>query len=163
MLNELLTAVSETGLAGLVRDSLWGYPILETIHLFGIVLLFGTIALVDLRYLGVTRSLSAVELGEHHLLRFTWIGFVIIALSGAALFTAYPVENVENMVFRVKLALIALAGVNMLFFTFRVAKGLTGPDAEVPLAGRVSVALSLCLWVSTIACGRLIAYPEIFE
>jgi hypothetical protein len=165
MLNDLLSGLAETWVAALLRDSLWGYPIVEVIHLFGIALLFGTIALVDLRYIGVTRTVSAVELGERHLLRFTWAGFALIVVSGMALFSAYPVEHVASIAFRLKMALIALAGVNMLFFKFRVARSLTNPGAagEVPLAGRISVGLSLFLWMSVIACGRLIAYPEIFE
>lgn len=165
MFENFLTAISESGFASLVRDSLWGYPILETLHTFGIVTMFGSIALVDLRYLGFGRSISAYELGERHLLRFTWIGFALIVVSGLSLFTAYPVENLANIALRLKFMLIALAGLNMAFFNLRVAKGLASlPVGEpTPLAGRISVTLSLCLWMATIACGRLIAYPEIFE
>jgi len=174
MLNDILLRISETGYASLVRDTLWGYPIFETIHTIGIIMMFGSIALVDLRYIGFARILSAYELGERHLLRFTWVGFALIALSGLSLFSAYPVENIDNIAFKAKFVLIALAGLNMLFFNFRVASGLATIPArggamavenapDVPLAGRISVGLSLCLWAATIACGRLIAYPEIFE
>ena len=170
MLANALTRISETDYASLVRDSLWGYPIFETIHVIGIVTMFGSIALVDLRYLGLARALPAYEMGERHLLRFTWLGFALIVLSGLSLFSAYPLENVGNAVFRAKFVLIALAGVNMLFFNFRISGGHTkngasmaDGGADIPLAGKISVALSLCLWMGTIACGRLIAYPEMFE
>lgn len=166
-------ALSETGLADYVRYSLWGYPIMETLHLFGIVLLFGSIALVDLRLLGFGRKLSLFDIGERHLLRFTWIGFVIILASGLSLFSAYPLENLANRAFQIKMVLIALAGVNMLFFKFRVAHGLTrfslaeGGQALIeerpPVIARISTGLSFILWISVIACGRLIAYPELFD
>lgn len=172
MLQEILARIADSGFSSLVRDSLWGYPILETIHTMGIVLLFGSIALVDLRYIGLGRTLSAFEMGERHLLRFTWGGFALIILSGLALFTAYPTDNIANVAFRAKFVLIALAGINMLFFKFRIASKLALPAAggegasgwaEAPLAGKISVGLSLCLWLGTITCGRLIAYPEIFQ
>lgn len=174
MLEDFLYGISETGIAYLVRDSLWGYPIFESLHLLGIVIMFSSIALVDLRYLGFGRALSAFEIGEKHLLRFTWGGFGLLVASGLSLFSAYPADNVANAAFQLKFVLIGLAGINMLFFNFRIAKNLAvapaGSDAlglaheagEAPLAGKVSVAISLCLWMGTIACGRLIAYPEIF-
>ncbi|OYU45406.1 MAG: hypothetical protein CFE44_07660 [Burkholderiales bacterium PBB4] len=165
MLESFLTSISETWFAALVRDSLWGYPILETLHIIGIVTMFGSIALVDLRYLGLGRSLPAYEMGEGHLIKFTWAGFGLILLSGLSLFSAYPVDNLANPAIQLKFMLIALAGINMLFFTFRISKGLASlaDGAAVPLAGRVSVAFSLVLWLGTIVCGRLIAYPELFQ
>ena len=159
MLAPIFTVMSDNGLAEWVRSSLWGYPICETIHLFGVMLLFGSIAMVDLRFLGLGRNLSFFDLGERHLLRFTWAGFLLILLSGLALFSAYPFENMQNPIFLVKMGLIAAAGVNMLFFKFRVTHGLVrfstaeaggvaAVDEAPPMAARLSAGLSIGLWTS---------------
>ncbi len=165
MFFDLLNWLYNTSYAEMMRDSLWGYPIGETVHLLGITLLFGSILLADLRFIGVGRHIPAGALSAGYLLRATWIGFALIVLSGLSLFAAYAIDTINSPIFLTKMALIAVAGVNMLFFTFRVTSGMHLWDREVtpPTAARVSAALSIGLWTLTIFAGRLIAYPEIFE
>lgn len=165
MLQDLMQWLFDTPYAAMMRDSLWGYPIGESVHLFGITLMFGSILLADLRFVGLSRHIAAEALTSHFLLRATWLGFALIVLSGLSLFSAYSIDTVNSVIFQAKLALIAVAGVNMLFFTFRVSKGMAQWDRDTvpPLAARISAGLSILLWTATIFAGRLIAYPEIFE
>lgn len=165
MLTNFLEWMFATPYAEMMRDSLWGYPIGETVHLFGIVLLFGSILLADLRFVGLAAHVPAGALTSGFLLRATWAGFALIVLSGLSLFAAYSIDTITNPIFQAKLALIAIAGVNMLFFTFRVSGGMAAWDRDTkpPRAARISAALSILLWTVTICAGRLIAYPEIFE
>jgi hypothetical protein len=165
MFYDLLDWLYNTSYAEMMRDSLWGYPIGETVHLLGITLLFGSILLADLRFIGVGRHIGAGALTSGYLLRATWIGFALIVLSGLSLFAAYAIDTINSPIFVAKMVLIAVAGVNMLFFTFRVTSGmhLWESDVTPPTAARVSAGLSIALWTLTIFAGRLIAYPEIFE
>lgn len=165
MFYNLLDWLYNTSYAEMMRDSLWGYPIGETVHLLGITLLFGSILLADLRFIGVGRHIPAGALSAGYLLRATWIGFALIVLSGLSLFAAYAIDTINSPIFIAKIALIAVAGVNMLFFTFRVTSGMHLWDRDVtpPKAARISAGLSIALWTLTIFAGRLIAYPEIFE
>lgn len=165
MLSPILEWLFATPYAEMMRDSLWGYPIGETIHLFGIALLFGSILLADLRFVGLARHIPAGALTSGFLLRATWVGFALIVLSGLSLFAAYSIDTINNPIFLAKLALIAVAGVNMLFFTFRVSGGMAAWDRDEtpPRAARLSAGLSIALWTVTIFAGRLIAYPEIFD
>ncbi|HOB14483.1 MAG TPA: hypothetical protein PK680_05815 [Novosphingobium sp.] len=165
MFYDLLDWLYNTSYAEMMRDSLWGYPIGETVHLLGITLLFGSILLADLRFIGVGRHIGAGALTSGYLLRVTWIGFALIVLSGLSLFAAYAIDTINSPIFVAKMVLIAVAGVNMLFFTFRVTSGmhLWESDVTPPTAARVSAGLSIALWTLTIFAGRLIAYPEIFE
>ena len=144
MLTAILDWFTNTAYAEMMRYSLWGYPIGETVHLLGITLLF---------------------VSGGYLLRATWLGFGLIVLSGLSLFSAYAPDTIKSPIFVAKLALIAMAGVNMLFFTFRVSKGMHLWDRDVlpPLSARLSAGLSIVLWTLTIFAGRLIAYPEMFE
>lgn len=165
MLFNVLEWLYNTSYAEMMRDSLWGYPIGETVHLLGITLLFGSILLADLRFVGVGRHLSAGALSAGFLLRATWGGFALIVLSGISLFAAYSTDTIGSPIFLAKMGLIAVAGLNMLFFTFRVTNGMHAwdRDAVPPVAARVSALLSITLWTLTIFAGRLIAYPEMFE
>lgn len=165
MLQTILDWVFNTPYAAMMRDSLWGYPIGEAVHLLGITLLFGSILLADLRFVGLARHIPAEALTSGFLLRATWVGFGLIVLSGLSLFAAYSIDTINSAIFLAKLALIAVAGVNMLFFTFRVSKGMPDWDLDTtpPLTARLSAGLSILLWTATIFAGRLIAYPEIFE
>lgn len=154
-----------TRLAELVRDSLWGYPIAESLHLLSITMMFGSIVLADLRFIGMGRSMPASLLCEKYLLRFTWVAFLFVVASGLLLFSAYAPENIGNVAFQLKMIVMALAGLNMMYFTFRVSRGLATWDRDLPppLSARISAGLSILLWASTICLGRLIATPEIFE
>lgn len=165
MLEAMLTWLNNLPLAETMRSSLWGYPIGECLHLIGIVMLFGSILLVDLRFVGLSRGVNAQALSGGFLLRLTWAGFGLIVLSGLSLFSAYAPDTATNPAFRAKLVLIALAGVNMLFFHFRLYPRIAEWNEGVlpPTATRLSAGLSIVLWTITIFAGRLIAYPEMFE
>ena len=165
MIHALLETVYEGWFSTMMRDSLWAYPIAEALHHFGIALLFGSIVLADLRFIGVGRAIPVEALTSGFLLRITWIGFAINLMAGLALFSAYAPDTINSPIFRTKMLLIAAAGANMLFFSFRVSRGMSdwGVNATPPPAARISAALSILLWTATIFAGRLIAYPEMFE
>lgn len=164
MMEEFWYFLFDTAYSDYIRFSLWGYPIFETLHLIGVALLFGSIALTDLRMLGCARTISASRLTGGFLLHFTWIGFAIVAFSGISLFMAYAPDNAENPVFIVKMLLIVAAGINAVFFHLRVYSGIADWDVDrpSPLAARLSTGLSMTLWILTVAAGRLIAYPDLF-
>jgi hypothetical protein len=155
----LLAWLESTAFAAAMRQWLWLYPIVEIAHITGIALLVGSIAMFDLRVLGLSRTLPVRALARH-LLPWTWAGFAIIAATGAMMFTAHATEFWSNPAFAVKLALIGLAGANALWFHVGVYGGArrwdTGTVAPVP--AKAAAALSLALWVGVISCGRLLAY-----
>lgn len=154
-----LVWLESTALAAAMRQWLWLYPIVEIVHIVGIALLVGSIAMFDLRVLGRSPSLSVRRLARH-LLPWTLTGFAIVACSGALMFTAHATEFWSNPAFAVKVALIGLAGVNALAFHLGPYGDVHGWEVErpAPASARVGAALSLSSWVGVIACGRLIAY-----
>lgn len=155
----LLVWLESTALAAAMRQWLWLYPIVEIVHITGIALLVGSIAMFDLRVLGLSRGLAVRGLGRH-LLPWSVTGFAIVAASGALMFTAHATEFWSNPAFAVKLGLIAAAGVNALAFHLGPLRGVHGWDTAraAPASARAGAALSLLLWVGAISCGRLIAY-----
>lgn len=151
--------IETLGLAVAMRQSLWLYPIVEIVHITGFVTLVGSVAMLDLRVLGVSKSLSVRALARH-LLPWTLGALLLIVPSGLLMFIAHAGDFIANPAFQLKLGLISLAGLNAIAFHLgpfaRVADWDTGRAA--PLGARLSAAASLAIWVGVISCGRLLAY-----
>jgi hypothetical protein len=158
-----LGALEASGLGQAMRQWLWLYPTVETVHLVGIGLLFGSIAVFDLRLLGFSRSISVKQLARH-VLPWSAAAFVLIIPSGLLMFTAHATEFIDSEVFVLKMFLIMAAGVNAALFhtiTFRTADVWDSEEMRKlppPPSARLAGGLSLVIWIAVIACGRLLAY-----
>lgn len=157
----LWQAIEGTTVAAFIKDSVWTYPILETIHLIGLGLLFGSIFAYDLRVLGVSQRLAIPTLGAH-LLPWVWTGFLLNAVSGSLLFSSDAAEFAANPALQAKLTLIALAGINAAAFHMRVGSGSAKSldDGAQLRPARVSAMLSIVLWTGVIVAGRMMAYVK---
>lgn len=151
--------LEQTALALAMRQWTWLYPIVETIHVFGLVLLVGAAALFDLRLLGLSRRVRVVALAGHLLPR-AWVGLAVAIPSGVMMFVAHAPEWVASPVFRIKMVLLAAAGLNALLFHRGIYTGVGRWDVEVavPVRARIAAAASLLLWLGVIASGQLLAY-----
>lgn len=147
-----------TPVASFVAETLWAYPLLETLHTMGMALLIGALGLINLRVLGYKPQLPM--LGTRDLLPLAWAGFAVNALSGTLLFVSDPVYFWESYTFRIKLTLIVLAGINAYLLgrgVFREAR-TTGRDVVPSKAMRWVAGSSLAFWMGAIIAGRLLAY-----
>jgi hypothetical protein len=153
-------AIEGSALGHAMRQWLWLYPSVEIVHVVGIALLFGSIAVVDLRLLGFGRTIPVRALAGH-VLPWTAASFVLIVPSGLLMFIAHASEFITNPVFVMKMCLIMAAGVNAGLFhatAFRSAEVWDAPGLRTPPSVRAFAAVSLAIWISVIACGRLLAY-----
>lgn len=158
-----LGALEASGLGQAMRQWLWLYPAVEIVHIVGIGLLFGSIVVFDLRLLGFSRSISVKRLASH-VLPWSAGSFLLIVPSGLLMFTAHASEFIDSEVFVIKMLLIMAAGVNAALFhtiTFRTADVWDSEEMRKlppPSSARLAGGLSLLIWISVIACGRLLAY-----
>jgi hypothetical protein len=158
-----LGALEASGLGQAMRQWLWLYPSVEIVHITGIALLFGSIAVLDLRLLGLSRSIPVKSL-TRHVLPWTAASFLLIVPSGLLMFTAHASDFISSPVFVVKMCLIMAAGLNAALFHAMIFPSVEVWDAEEmrklppPPSVRFSAAASLLIWVSVIACGRLLAF-----
>ncbi len=152
-------AIEMSALGVAMRQSLWLYPIVEIVHLSGIALLVGSIAMLDLRLLGLSRSVPVRRLAAH-ILPWTAASFALIVPSGLSMFVAHAGDLIASPVFALKISLILAAGTNAAVLHAGVFRGAVDWDVDrmPPAAARLCAALSLLLWVSVLACGRLLAY-----
>ena len=158
-MDEWAVSLEGTGLSRTLRGSAWLYPCVETAHIFGFVVLVGSIVMFDVRLLGASRHLSVSALGAH-LRKWSLGSAILVVPTGALLFSAHPVELVNSPVFATKLSAIALAALNALLFQRGVHRSVAAWDTEVraPRVARLHAAASLTLWAATLTCGRLLAY-----
>lgn len=151
--------LSATPLSTAIRESDWSFTIIETVHVLCTAVMVGTIAVVDLRLLGVILRGEPASRVVHAVLPWTWGGLAVMAASGALLFISEAEQAYANPAFRLKLLLMAAAAANALLFhrtTFRsVGRWELG---ATPAAARSAGLLSLLLWAAVIVCGRAIAY-----
>ena len=113
---QICTWLENTPVGVTVRQSIWLFPIVETIHTVGIVLMAGTIAVVDLRLLGFALRREPVSAVLAQILPWTWSGFTMMFVTGALLVSSEAVKLYSSLFFRIKLALLIIAGINMLVF-----------------------------------------------
>ncbi len=151
--------LEETSLALWVGESLWGYPMMLSLHAVGLAILVGIFVMRDLRLLGSFDGISYSSLAS--LVKFAWIGFVINALSGAALFSSQAATFVESTPFLLKIGCIFLAVISAAVIQNRTRNEVESWDAvgvNPPGSIRIVAVVSLTLWISAIVSGRLIAY-----
>ena len=142
----------------LVAQSLWGYPLLETIHTIGMAMMIGSLGLINLRVLGYKPELPLLDIRQ--LLPLAWLGFTLNAISGTLLFTSDAVYFFSSYTFRIKMVLIILGGINAALLGQRVFReAAAGAPAPPAAAGTKWIAfLSLVFWFGAVCAGRLIAY-----
>lgn len=151
--------LAATPVAAAMRDGVWLYPVVETVHIVGFSLLVGAVAMFDLRVLGCARRLS-VRLLAAHLLPWAVASLLLIVPAGVAMFASQPRDFLGNPTFLLKLALLVAAGVNAALFHVGVYRGVAHWDLDraAPPLARAQAALSLLLWIAIIGCGRMLAY-----
>jgi hypothetical protein len=155
-----LSWLAASGLATKIRDSLFLFPLIESTHVFGLALVFGTISIIDLRLLGIASGQRSFQRMASDILKWTWAAFALTALTGALMFITNAPVYYHNFYFRAKMLLLVLAGINM--FAFELTAGRTIPAWDkapsAPRAGKAVAALSLVTWIGIIFMGRLIGF-----
>ena len=156
----ILQWLEASALATRIRDSLYLFPFLESIHVIGLALVFGTIAIIDLRLLGAASTERPFKRMASDILKWTWIAFGLTALTGSLMFITNAGVYYHNFYFRAKMALLVLAAVNMLSFELTLGRSVHRWDraTAAPPAGRAVAVLSLIIWISVIFAGRLIGF-----
>lgn len=154
----LATALQESPFGAWARGSSWVYPTANLLHLLGFVLIVGGIGLLDLRIIGLFRTLPLGVLSRT-LTPLAVAGIGLMAASGALLFAADARSLTTAPLFQWKQALVLLALANALAFRQLWNRALPYWGTAAPPAGARLMALtSLALWLIVAALGRLIAY-----
>ena len=138
MLEGLVVKLAETPWSIALHESLYMYAITESTHVMSIMLFVGTIAMVDLRLLGISYNKVPVSQMLSRMLPWTVAGFVLLVITGAMLFLAIPIRTYHSIWFRLKCLMILIAAVNIAIFTFKVERDKAAWDmGPVPRKSKI--------------------------
>ena len=157
---EFLASLEGTSLAGRIRDSLYLFPMLESFHVIGLTMVFGTIAIIDLRLLGIASTRRPFTRIASDILKWTWAAFALTLFTGLLMFITNAGVYYNNFYFRSKMVMLVFAGINMLLFELTAGRSVHrwDKDESAPLSGKTVAVLSLVVWITVIFLGRWIGF-----
>jgi len=154
--------VEETGwrapFSSFANDNSWVWPASETLHFIGMTLLFGVALLVNLRMMGMMKSISFAAV--HRLLPLGILGFILNTVTGMVFFIASPELYVGNTGFVIKIALLIPAGLSVIYFTAFDQPWAVGPEKEAPLTAKI---FAICVTTSLLGVmyfGRMLPFLQ---
>jgi hypothetical protein len=137
-----------------LNNNEWSFPLLEILHIAGFTLSIGTIAVVDLRLLG----LGLLRHSAKELLRatapWTLVGLVVMLTTGPAIFSSDPVMYLHNFSFKFKMVALLAA----ILYNYTIHRKVALAGGPTPGAAVVTGAVSLALWISVVFGGLFIAF-----
>jgi hypothetical protein len=158
-LEQVLTRLQDLDFPTQIRESVWLFPTIETVHVFALVLVVGTIMTVDLRLLGLTNRERAFSEVAAEMLPWTWIAFSVAALAGLMMFSSKALTYYANIPFRLKMCCLLLAGINMGLFHWLGTRHLeTWDKQQPPILAKFAGGASLLLWTLIVAAGRWVGF-----
>ena len=159
---EFLNSLEQSAVSLWIAESTWAFPALEVVHIFAISMVFGTIAIIDLRLLGLASTRRPYSELARELLPWTWGAFFTAAACGTILIMSRPIGYFENADFRLKFLCMGLAFLNMLVFQFITSKTVTDWDCTTPpLAAKVAGGISIILWIGVVYFARMTGFTMV--
>jgi hypothetical protein len=143
----------------MVRESLWGFPILVAIHIMGLTLSVARWSGLDLRLLGGAWSaIGVAAYSPDHAVDVH--GFAMMFITGGMLLAGFATAAYDNVYFRLKVLGLALAAVNAFFYHRFTERRIAEWDdaAAPPMRARLAGLISICVWAGVIMAGRMMSY-----
>jgi hypothetical protein len=161
----LMEWLQATSLAVFIHKTPWAFTTIALVHVFAISLVIATIAIVDLRLLGLASAKRPFTELARGFLPWTWAAFVLAVIAGSLLFISQATEYFVNTTFWIKMCLVGLAGINMLIFELITVRGVEKWDVAPtpPLAARLAGGISLACWALVVVFGRWTGFTMLPE
>ena len=147
-----LEALEASSPAVFLRGSFYVYPLVNALHILAIGALVTTALLMDLRILGIGKSLP-MEATDPLSAARAILALIVAAITGVLLFSVRPLEYVDNPAFRLKLLLLVFAVANAVLFVILQTRN----DLR-SVALRILATVSLALWPAALIAGRFIGF-----
>lgn len=155
---EFFQWLQDTSIGIGIRESLWLFPVLYTLHIFGVVILVGATSALDLRMLGLVMRREPVADSTDLLLPWAKAGFSAQVATGIFLFVAQASELSRNVAFLLKMTAVLLAGLNVLIFHLTAYRNVHRWKESTPPGAKFSAVFSLTCWFGIVALSRFIAF-----
>lgn len=159
-MNDIIQSLHHSPVGQFMRESAAALAWAGAFHVVAITLVLGTIALVDLRLIGVPAHRGSARQLIREMLPFTWAAFALAVTTGLLLFASDATAYIEKGPFKGKMLMLMLAGINMAVFHATTYRRINGWDhtGRPPMGARVAGGLSLLLWIGVTFAGRWIGF-----
>lgn len=157
---EICQWIQNSDIGTSIRESTYTFPLIEASHVLGLAISVGTIAIVDLRLIGVAMTDEPVTDVIEQLQPLTLTGFGIMFLSGIFLFWSEAARLYPSYSYRTKFVFLFLLGVNALLFHATTYKSVDqwNRDKITPFRARMAGWIGITFWAVVIFMGRWTAY-----
>jgi hypothetical protein len=144
-----IASLQKLGLAESIRGIIWAYPLIEILHIAGLLLVFGSILILNLRLMGLALKSESPKQMALGLAPLMWVGLVIQFISGPLLFITSSAKFYASGAFRLKLTALIVA----LIFHFTVVRKQALRDDFQQGSARVVGAVSMLIWLVVVFAG----------
>ncbi len=143
-------------IAGYVNTTNWAWPATEALHFIGLVMILGVVLVVNLRLLGVMKTVSFAAL--HRLLPWAVLGLGVNLLTGLVFFVTVPGQYTQNVALQWKMIVMLVGIVDLFYLTvFDEAWAVRGGN-DAPVRAKVIAAVTIFLWIGVVWFGRMMPF-----
>ena len=155
----LIAWIENSALGEWVRVSIWGYPMMITLHSLGLAIMVGLSVVLSLRVLGLFAAIPYDSL--HRLLRIAWLGFLVNFLSGSCLFANSATQFIVDWLFILKMTMVIVGAMLVGIMQMMIKTAVSAGGDEATGAGLKLIAwATIAAWAVAMVAGRFIAYPH---
>jgi uncharacterized membrane protein len=162
MLGDFINWLGATPVSLVIQKVFWIIPTVQTIHILAISIVVASMAMFDLRLLGLAGKRNSIASLSRRFMPWLWGALIVLAVSGSILIIGEPKRALGNVFFAMKMCMLAMAIVVTLGFQVILKRDLAGGGSDLAPAhfgvARIVGLSSLVLWVGIAVAGRLIAY-----
>jgi hypothetical protein len=162
MLDDFINWLGATPVSLVIQKVFWIIPTVQTVHILAISVVLTSMAMFDLRLLGLAGKRNSIASLSRRFMPWLWGSLVVLALSGSILIVGEPKRALGNVSFFLKMCMLATAIIVTLGFQVILKRDLANGSTDLApshvVAAKIVGALSLVLWAGIAVAGRLIAY-----
>jgi uncharacterized membrane protein len=162
MLENFINWLGATPVSAVIQGVFWIIPTVQTVHILAISAVLASMAMFDLRLLGLAGMRNSITSFSRRFMPWLWGALIVLAVSGSILIIGEPKRALGNVFFLLKMCMLSTAIIVTLGFQAVLKRDLASGSADLAPAhftvAKITGLLSLALWVGIAVAGRLIAY-----
>jgi hypothetical protein len=162
MLDDFIQWLGATQASLVIQKVFWIIPTVQTIHILAISVVLASMAMFDLRLLGLAGTRHSVIALSGRFMPWLWGALIVLVISGSILIVGEPRRSLGNVFFQSKMCMLATAIAVTLGFQAVLKRDLAAGSADLApshvAVAKIAGGLSLALWVGIAVAGRMIAY-----
>jgi hypothetical protein len=162
MLDDFINWLGATPVSEVIQKVFWIIPTVQTVHILAISMVLASMAMFDLRLLGLAGKRHSITSFSRRFMPWLWGALIVLAISGGVLIVGEQRRALGNLFFLLKMCMLATAIIVTLGFQVLLKRDLKSGNADLTprhfIVAKIAGLLSLVLWVAIAVAGRLIAY-----